>query len=51
MKYNIIKSKPFLVKLRGHFYNNMDNNDDLSLHNSHSKNDDITLVLLGLFVP
>ena len=48
---HITKGKPSLVKLLGRLYDNMDSDDDLSIDNSNSKNDDIALVLLGLFVP
>ena len=48
---HIIKNKSSLVKLLGRFYDNMDNVDDLSIDNSNSKNDNIALILLGLFVP
>lgn len=50
MQCHIIKNKPFLVKLLSCLYNNIDNDDDLSINNSNSKNNDIVLVLLSLFI-
>lgn len=51
MQHHITKNKPSLVKLLGHLYDNINNDDDVSINDSNSKNDNIALVLLGLFVP
>ena len=51
VQHHITKNKPSLVKLLGRLYDNMDDEDDLSIDNSNSKNDNIALVLLGLFIP
>ncbi len=48
---HITKSKPAIVKLLGRLYDNMDSNDDVSINNSNSRNDDIGMVLLALFIP
>ncbi len=48
---HITKGKPAIVKLLGRLYDNMDSNDDVSIINSNSRNDNIAMVLLTLFVP
>lgn len=47
---HITKSKPAIVKLLGHLYNNMNSNDDVSINNCNSQNDNIAIVFLALFV-
>lgn len=51
MQRYITKGKPFLVKLFGRFYDDINNDKNLSIDDSNSMNDNIALVLLGLFVP
>ncbi len=50
MKRHITKCKPAIVKLLSCLYDNIDSNDDISINDSNSRNDDITIVLLALFI-
>ncbi len=51
MQRHITKGKPAIVKLLGCLYDNMDSNNDVSIDDSNSRNDDSAIVLLALFVP
>lgn len=49
--HHITKGKSAIVKLVGYLYDNMDSDDDVSIDNSNFWNDNITMLLLTLFVP
>ncbi len=48
---HITKSKLAIIKLLVRLYDNMDSNDDVSIDDNNSRNEDIAIVLLALFVP
>ncbi len=51
VQHYITKGQLAIVKLFGRLYDNIDNDDDVSIDDSNSRNDNIAIVLLALFVP
>lgn len=45
VQYYITKNKPAIVKLLSYFYDNMDSNDNISIDNNNSQNNNIAMVL------
>ena len=51
MQRHITKGGPSLVNLLSRPYDNIDSDDNLSIDDGNNKNENISLVLLGLFIP